>query len=95
MNLPTTYSLTSRLWPHDGFLQIVDQENNRLVGLSIEFMRKGHVLTWEYVEQTLSACIKEEGTICSVDGTHLDREQPPATGTYLFVRSGELIPVLP
>ncbi|PWN86465.1 hypothetical protein FA10DRAFT_57171 [Acaromyces ingoldii] len=39
-NHSTTYSLTSRLWPHDGFLQINDQENNRLVGLSIEFMRK-------------------------------------------------------
>lgn len=91
--MTTTYSLTSRLWPNEGLLEVYDRSGARLAGVSIEFLRQGCVSSWEYVEYAVSCCVVESGRVYNEDGSELERSRLPARGTYLFLRSGEMFEI--
>lgn len=85
----TTFSLTDSLWPQEGLVNVVDPTGARVMGLSIEFMTKGHVLSWAYVQWAASQSVSQDGLICSLSGTPVDEHLPLVSATYLFQRSGE------
>lgn len=87
--MATTYSLTSRLWPKDGVVELEDPSGTRILGISIEFMTKGGVYNWDYVSYSVACCVEEEGTIRNCDGTQIDHTVPPAATTYHFMRTGK------
>lgn len=55
-----TYSFTDRLWPEEGVIDVFALNDTRIVSVSVQFLRIGHVLSWEYVTQAVAACIQEQ-----------------------------------
>lgn len=91
MSSGTTYSLTSRLWPEDGILEVFDSSGIRLMGVSLEFLKKGLVLNWDYIDYALSCCTVEPGSIWHTDSLEIDRQELPHAGKFLFKRIGEWV----
>ena len=85
----TTYSLTNSLWPDEGLLHVVDSQGNRVLGISIRFMRVGRVLNWAYVQEAASQCVVERGCICHLDGRAINDDTPLKVGAYLYLREGK------
>lgn len=54
-----TYPLTPVLWPDEGFIQVYASDSTRIALISIQFLRSGGVLTWDYVHFAVSCCINE------------------------------------
>jgi hypothetical protein len=88
--MSTTYSLTTRLWPTLGAIEIQDANGQRIVALSIEFLQRGGVHSWAYVKDVTACCVVEEGRVANLDGTVVDESSAPVAGIYRFLRSGEM-----
>jgi hypothetical protein len=77
-----TYPLTSILWPREGFVQVNDSNNTRIALLSIEFMRIGRVLSWDYVHFAIQSCFTGEFVLShhtsANDSDLLDTSIPPS-----------------
>lgn len=54
----TTYSLTNSLWPDEELQHVAHSQGSRFLGVSIQFMRVGRVLSWAYVQEAASQCVE-------------------------------------
>lgn len=94
MSRDTRYSLIRDTWPGGGILDVCDATGIRVLCLSIEFLEKGHVLTWVYVQRAASQCVQEEGVVCHQDGSAINSSLRPGAGNYLYRRAGECAGVI-
>lgn len=81
-----TYPLTSILWPDEGFVQVYAPDSTRIALISIQFLRSGGVLTWDYVHFAVSCCINETDFVLEPrerDSPRIDFNAIPTSCTLL------------
>lgn len=58
--MTTTYSFTDVLWRDEGVIEVFALDGTRILLVSVQFLRIGRVLSWEYILQAVGACIEEQ-----------------------------------
>lgn len=93
----TTYPLTDRLWPDEGMIEIFDGQGQRIATFACQFLRIGHVLTWDYLLFACQAVVQNSGSLHESSNTHatvsagnpVDMTALPASGRYVYLRSDD------
>lgn len=67
-----------------------DQSGQQLLVIPIEFLQKGHVSHFGFVERQVASTYVEEGSIYSGD-MPVNLDDPVFAGEVVFVRAGELL----
>lgn len=57
------YPRLTSTWPAKGSIEIKDFSGERLAGIPIVFMKKGHVLSWKYIHDVAQMGVLEEGKL--------------------------------
>lgn len=60
---PSTYPLTTSIWPNDGIVVVSDVAAVRLATFSCQFLAEGHIRQWKYVLESCKAIVNEAGIL--------------------------------
>lgn len=89
--MSSTYPLTVVTWPHDGLIQVLDATDVRVAVFSIEFLRRGCVCSWAYIQYSLACCVRERGSLYAIGNEErlIEEKGEPTSGFYRYRSQGQ------